>query len=249
MVFTNIYNFNSLTESNNNDWIYANPNGTTAVTGTSGKTWNWNSQTQSTSSGNTGPTGAHSGTGYIYPETSSPTSLGDIFSMEIPFDLSSTNLAIEFWYSAFTKPAQLRTSAWDGAGWVLIDSLDLNSTSPVWIQYSTDIEDYDNTDFKFRISIEVISGTTYQHDVAIDSIKIIGTDSILDNVQQILHDNNSLDKEYYRGVFKVPSDSTTEFTNIYNGLYAISGDIDWTYYYNGISLVNRIDNTTYHLKE
>lgn len=138
----------------------------------------WKQTTGSTPSRNTGPSAGQNNDGYVYIETSSPHNNGDEYTMTTvtPINFAANAVDMTYWYNMYTdQPCQILVEGWDGTQWVAVDdytplSADLGDA---WYQRSVTFSNFTNTDglIRFRI-VTANNGTSYQKDVALDTITL-----------------------------------------------------------------------------
>ncbi len=178
MEFSKIYRFNSIEATENSDWNFINPDGTSGLSsagGSSKRRWNWDNNT--TSSSNVGPAGPVEGDGYIYTEASSPTKDKDVFSMSTTVDGSDGNVVFDMRYSADTDgdPVQLIVRAFNGKKMIKEFDKNIGGTNSDWKHISISLEHYAVPDLLIEISIVMTKGGSIWHkDVGIDYIRITG---------------------------------------------------------------------------
>lgn len=135
--------------------------------------FDWIINSGGTTSQNTGPTGAYSGSNYVYVEASAPNYPSKTAILESQcYDLSAMN-SPKVSYQLHQYGAAMGTLFFEGNignGWVTIYTSSLNQTS--WPGYSYPIEllgtDLSNVRFRFR----AITGTSFTSDMAIDHFQI-----------------------------------------------------------------------------
>ena len=144
---------------------------------TSGFRHQWEVESGSTGSSNTGPSGDNTtGSGqYLYTETSSSTpTLATLITPTI--DVSGLNVPyFEFYYHRYGDPNDMGTLTIDindGSGWSNLDSLvgpDQTSSGDPWKSLAFDISAYGDT---VQIRFESTVNSTFQGDGAIDDFSI-----------------------------------------------------------------------------
>ena len=136
----------------------------------------WTRTSGSTPSRNTGPSGAHSGSYYIYTEASSPNYPNKIALLESPcFDLSNTNDAqLTFWYHMYgTSMGTLNVEvSEDCQNWTNVWSLSGNQGN-TWYQTNVDLTPYVGKTITIRFT--GVTGSSYRGDMSIDDIEVIVT--------------------------------------------------------------------------
>ena len=153
--------------------------------------FDWTVQSGSTPSSNTGPSSAHSGSYYIYTETSSPVSNGQSAVIyTVNYDLNSvSNPRLVFYYHMYgsdmdpdgkidiaitTNGGSSYTSIWSKTG----------EQGNQWFGDTVSLSSYSGT-AKFRITGTVsTTGSAYQNDFAIDDFTIEETPSCPDPASQ-----------------------------------------------------------------
>ena len=141
--------------------------------------FDWTNQTGGTTSGGTGPSGANGGSYYMYTETSSPRTTGDIAILESPcFDLTSAFSAnFSFYYHMYgstmgTLYVELSTdngATWPNLLWSQTGEVQ-TSNGAAWLQVPIDLTSYVGNTVMIRFRGE--RGTSYNSDMAIDDISL-----------------------------------------------------------------------------
>ena len=155
------------------------PAGWTGNIGTGSEVWDV-TQTGGTTSGQTGPTGAHSGTHYAYFEASVNGSINDTAVLISPkIDLSGTSDAIEleFYVHKFGNqmgPLTVEASS-DSIVWDIIQTLPLafqGFNDRPWLPARYDLSVYSGGDLWIRFTGSKDDPAFFNSDMAIDAIKI-----------------------------------------------------------------------------
>lgn len=145
----------------------------------SGLNVSWRTDTNSTGSSNTGPTGPHSGSYYWYTETSG-TVLGAnfIMTMDDILDCSPGSgwlYLVDFWYSNYGAGGggECLVQFWNGSTWVTVQTIGWDTSSAAWkAATQIDLSVFSNSDGKLRWNFTTGGGTTYQNDFALDDMLI-----------------------------------------------------------------------------
>ncbi len=158
----------------------------TSITWTQSATddFNWTRRSGGTTSGSTGPSSANEGSQYVYCETSTPVTNGDVAILEEDFNLSGlTNPSFSFDYHMYFNGAAT-------GGTLKVDLSDDGGTN--WCNLWTKTGDQGNTwhdnetipldgyglgTVKLRFHFTVGSNIAYQNDVAIDDINLVDAGS------------------------------------------------------------------------
>ncbi len=150
--------------------------GWTGDIGTGASNWNYN--TGGTSSTATGPTGAHSGTQYIYTETSGAPTGANIEAISPRIDLSSSfnSAELSFWLHAYgasidTIKVQVgpnATGPWNTV-FTQVGQLQTANADP-WQNVGINLDNYVGSAIHIRFL--VIHGTSFNGDVAIDLVEV-----------------------------------------------------------------------------
>lgn len=202
--FEKIYRFNTIDASENTDWEYINPDGTTGLTSSSGSSkrkWNWDNN--KTASSNVGPLEPEEGVGYIYTEASSPTKNNDKFIMRTinDIDASDENVELSFWYSADSDDdkVQLTVSIWNGNTWKKEYDQNIADTDPTWKQVEIDLTQYSNTDLRIEIKVNMKTGGDIWHkDIGIDTVRIVGGHTFNDKTQTTFFKTKNIKSNHKR---------------------------------------------------
>ena len=149
-------------------------------TNSSSDDFNWTNKTGGTNSSNTGPSGANEGTRYIYTETSSPVTNGDIAILESPgFDFTSlSNPEILFDYhmyfngSANGGTLNLDVSTDGGSNWSNLWTKSGDQGNTWHDDEIVSLSTYGGSTIHLRFHFTVGTNTSYQNDCALDDIKI-----------------------------------------------------------------------------
>jgi len=183
-------------------WEFSGPNGV-GLQNKGGK-WNWSKNKTKTSK--TGPSSGQSH-GYVFIESSSPTTAGSEFTMTTidTFNAKESEIYVSYYYNSNTDtPCTLEVFGWDGFKWRLEDKYTPDETELVdkWVQRSFRIEDYTNTDCKIRFKVTTgLDGKSYRKDFALDSINIISSDSDIDEFVTFFETKNIFKKKKFGKVF------------------------------------------------
>ncbi len=150
---------------------------------------NWTSNSGTTSSTSTGPTGANEGTYYIYCETSG-SSNGDDFVLESPeFDFSSLSnpqFAFDYHmyfsnYSDGTLNVDISTNL--GTSWTTIHTItghQQSAYSDSWLTDTISLLSYaGESSVMFRFFFTTGLGTAYQYDMCIDYVQVLEGPALL----------------------------------------------------------------------
>ena len=136
----------------------------------------WTRQTGSTPSSNTGPSGAHGGSYYVYTESSSPNYPSVTALVEGPcFDLTDASDAeLTFWYHMYgTAMGTLYVEVTeDCVTWTDIWSLSGNQGN-TWYQATVDLTAYAGSTITIRF--RSVTGSSYTSDICVDDILITAT--------------------------------------------------------------------------
>ena len=148
----------------------------TTTNPTSFSQYNWQQNSGTTGSGNTGPNGASSGAEYVYTEASNGTS-GDSTRLESPIiDLTSiVNSQLKFDYHMYGAEIDtLYIQVNDGTGFVTIDSItgaQQSASADDWLTKVIDLTAYDGST-AFQVAFVVKSVGCCGGDISIDEIRI-----------------------------------------------------------------------------
>lgn len=171
-----------------------------------GDDFDWTRNSGGTPSAGTGPSGAHSGTWYVYTETSSPIANSNEALLLRTATLSGTvyaftmNIQEHAAGAAMDNGGFLSVEAFKSATWTTIytqsgqngatgDGLNWQSKTVAFDSASG--APYDNSDLQVRIRVHVSdTGSAFQNDFAIDSIVITGTDRQTYKLEGITKDNS-----------------------------------------------------------
>ena len=239
--FENIYDFDTPDAPSNLEWDYINPRAADGlnISGTLPGAWNWNDGR--TPSPKVGPRAPFVGGGYIYTESSAPTTGGDKFIMvtKNAIDASYRNIELEFRYSADTNndPCQLIVEVFYDGGWHKEFDQNIGSDESDWIPVLVDLSMYQNTDMLIRITIDVLdTGSIWQRDIGIDNIRITGldvddSDEIITFLQQrdvrVLYKNKGtfdakhIDVTNIEAIVADLKNSNLPYTNYPNGIIVV----------------------------
>ncbi|XP_061182910.1 MAM and LDL-receptor class A domain-containing protein 1-like [Saccostrea echinata] len=128
--------------------------------------YNWISNSGSTPSSGTGPSGAKTGTQYLYAEVSSPVESGAKFHFETPL-IPATQRCLSFWYHM------------NGGN---VGTLNvLRNGNQVWTKTGTQGDQWNKAEFNvndninYKVTFEAIRGDGWQGDVAIDDVLLSAT--------------------------------------------------------------------------
>ncbi len=169
------YSFNTLNEANDGSWEYWNTDigyHSVADRGTY-QYWCW------TDSGTpSDPTGPPSGISCIYPETSSPTEVGDVYIATLS-DTEAIDTRLHGIYVTFDTCMQgdpaghMYFEYWDGDSWEIRDDWAGDSITTFTARGPYDFTALENDDLKIRFRV-VVGGTNFYNDFAFDEVKIYG---------------------------------------------------------------------------
>lgn len=167
--------------------------------------WCWTDSGSTSSS-----TGPPSGTDCVYTETSSPTAVGDVYTMTLTDDIDASIYDLNDVSFDVCKQGDsagtIYFEAYDGTTWNEIDSWAGDSVTTFASQsydFGPNDLDYDNTDFNLRFRV-VVGGTTYHNDFAIANVSISGDDKVTD--PEI---TNCGDEDHYIGETGITITGTT----------------------------------------
>ncbi|QNR23567.1 fibronectin type III domain-containing protein [Croceimicrobium hydrocarbonivorans] len=145
-------------------------------TGTTASNWNYHSGT--TSSTNTGPTGAHSGTNYLYTEVSGTAAGTNIEAISPRIDLSTSynSAELSFWLHAFgadidTIKVQVGLSAtgpWNTV-FTRVGQVQTANADP-WQQVGVNLDSYVGSAIYIRFL--TVHGASFDGDVSIDLVEV-----------------------------------------------------------------------------
>ncbi len=139
-----------------------------------GDDFDWSTNTGSTPSNNTGPDGAHSGSTYIYTEVSNPNYPARRAYLEATFDFTGvTNPVFEFYYHMFggnvgSLHIDVNDGSWNNDVWT-ISGQQHTATTDAYTRQQVDLSGFANQN-NITIRLRVISGNSWNGDVAIDQI-------------------------------------------------------------------------------
>ncbi|MBN1341009.1 MAG: hypothetical protein JXA03_16895, partial [Bacteroidales bacterium] len=141
--------------------------------------FDWTTNSGSTPSSGTGPSGDHtSGSGYYaFTESSSPNNPGKTTLLVTPvFDLGNlVDAQVTFWYHMYgAAMGSLCLDIFAGGAWInnVMPAISGNQGDQ-WLQKTIDITPYAGQQIKLRF--RGITGTSYTSDMAIDDFSIAGT--------------------------------------------------------------------------
>jgi len=145
--------------------------------GFGGANYSWGTGTGGTATGNTGPSGAHAGTKYIYAEASGGQNQ-DVAEITSPLiDLSPlTTPTLEFYYHRYgASVGGLNVQVWSQTlGWVTVLSKsggqDQSASADPWIKETVTLNAFAND--IVRVRFEAIRSFQPQGDIAIDAVEI-----------------------------------------------------------------------------
>jgi len=144
--------------------------------------FDWTRQSGGTPSSNTGPSGAHEGSYYLFTESSSPRVNGDEAQLEAIFNFTSlTNPELSFYYHMYgIAIASLHVDIYDGSWnndiWSIYGAQQTSQSDP-YEQAIVDLSSWsgqDNIRIRFRGIVGSGAGSTYYSDMAIDLIEVYG---------------------------------------------------------------------------
>lgn len=160
----------------------------------------WTRTSSGTPSSGTGPSGAQSGSFYVFCEASSPAVAGNTYILQSnEFDASSNvDFNVDFYLHARSvEPnSTIVLQAWDGSSWIEEWSLTGPNGATAdglnWIFYSVPIDSkvYSNTDFKLRFIVTIQGPTAWRNDYALDTIQITANDAIAGDSSNIPSNND-----------------------------------------------------------
>ncbi|MHA1915372.1 MAG: ABC transporter substrate-binding protein [Promethearchaeota archaeon] len=173
--YDKIYSFTTLNEANDGSWEYWNTDiGDHAVAsrGTS-QYWCWTDIGTPSS-----PTGPPSGIACIYPETSSPTEVGDEYIATLS-DTEAIDTRFHGIYVTFDTCMQgdpeghMYFEYWDGNSWEIRDDWAGDSFTTFTARGPYDFTALEIEDFKIRFRV-VVGGTIFYNDFSFDEVRIYG---------------------------------------------------------------------------
>ncbi|MHA1992384.1 MAG: right-handed parallel beta-helix repeat-containing protein [Candidatus Hodarchaeales archaeon] len=169
------YNFTTRDGANDGTWDYWNTDLGYHSVAARGTVQNWCWTDTGTPSTATGPP---SGIACIYPETSSPTSVGDEYIAAIAdgevIDADIYDLYVTFKTCMRGDPAgHMYFEYWDGDSWEIKDDWQGDAISTFTTQGPYDFTDLENSDFKIRFRV-VVGGTIFDNDFIFDDVRIYG---------------------------------------------------------------------------
>jgi hypothetical protein len=152
-------------ESGWGDWVNA-----------AGDDMDWTLRSGSTPSSSTGPSGAHSGSYYVYTESSSPNYPNKTAILEGPcFDLIvASDVQLTFWYHMYgTAMGTLNAEvSEDCVTWNNVWSLSGNQGN-AWYEANVDLTSYTGTTIVVRF--RGVTGSSYTSDMSVDDISLTAT--------------------------------------------------------------------------
>lgn len=192
MAYDQTYSFDTLA-GNSGDFIWDGPDVDVLSARDTDGAWCWTSTGSVSSS-----TGPPTGTACVYTETSSPVAAADVFIMTLAV-ANEVDASLYALYVTFNNCMYGNTAghqyfeAWNGTSWQAIDDWAGNTTTTFTSRGPYDFTAYTNSDFSIRIR-NVVGGTAYQNDFAVDQVRIYGADKIVDPVI-----TNCGDEDHYIG--------------------------------------------------
>jgi endonuclease/exonuclease/phosphatase family metal-dependent hydrolase len=149
-------------ESGWGDWVNA-----------AGDDMDWTRNSGSTPSNNTGPSGAHGGSWYVYTEASSPNNPDKTALLEGPcFDLiGAADPQLTFWYHMYGSgmgTLNVEVSE-DCIGWTNVWTLSGDQGS-AWYEASVDLSSYAGTTIVVRF--RGVTGSSYASDMSVDDVTV-----------------------------------------------------------------------------
>lgn len=164
----------------------------------------WTAGTGSTVSGSTGPSGAYTGNGYIFLETSGGTTGSQDILTSQPIDLTAITAEARMYfyyhmYGATTGSIEVEVSDDGGATWnsefLQVGEVQTSETDP-WLSANIDLTPYTGSVIQYRIIGE--RGTSFTGDIAIDllTIEICTTCPPVSDFMAISSTQNSIDLQW-----------------------------------------------------
>lgn len=210
----------------------------------------WKQTRGTTPSNSTGPSDGQNADGYVYIETSSPHNGGDWYTMTTvsAIDFTANTVDIDYWYNMNTGvPHQILVEGWDGSAWVAVDDItpataDLGN---VWVNRSATFDSFINSDGLIRFKIVTsTSGTSWQSDVALDTITITVTPKESDSLalELITISGATRVKLGKRNKFKFPGKSSAEIRAIVQSIISGTGTYDFANEYKHGIIVQESQN-------
>lgn len=134
----------------------------------------------STPSSSTGPSGAYSGSNYLYTEASSG-STGSVATLTSPpIDVSGVTGVphVEFYYHMYgISMGTLNVDIYDGTSWNdavwTLSGQQQGSSSDAWLQASIDISSYTGSG-TLQVRLRAVRGSNYEGDISIDDFTVRG---------------------------------------------------------------------------
>ncbi|MHA1985460.1 MAG: NosD domain-containing protein [Promethearchaeota archaeon] len=173
VTYEKTYSFTTRNEANDGTWDYWNTDigGHQVEPKGSYQYWCWTDS--GTDSVDTGPP---SNIACIYPETSSPTSVGDIYIATLAdseeIDTNVYDLYVTFNTIMQGDPAgHMYFEYWDGDSWEIKDDWQGDTVSTFTAQGPYDFTALTNSDFKIRFRV-VVGGVAYRNDFTFDEVRI-----------------------------------------------------------------------------
>lgn len=210
-------------------WPYAWINAT-------GDDFDWELNTGSTPSSNTGPSGDHTtGSGYYaYTESSTPNYPSKIAILETPvFDLAgATTPTVSFWYHMYgSAMGELHVDAFANGTWTndIMPPFSGNQGNQ-WLMAVVDLSGYTGT---VKLRFRGITGTSYTSDMAIDDFSIFNNTG----VPTLVVDPASLDF----GSIWVGNTNLLQFTIENSGQGTLQGDITTPAGYSVVEIVDGLE--------
>ena len=167
----------------NESFESSSPSWTGVQTSTSCNTnSNWNRDANGTSSRDTGPSAAQSGSYYIYTEASSPcyttTAYKTKYTYSPIYDLGSkTSASVDFYYHRYGSalgPLYLEVST-DGSTWTSIWAITNTTSQNQWFQVTVSLNNYLTATTQLRFKGIILAG--WSCDMALDNITVDATGS------------------------------------------------------------------------
>ncbi|XP_052711456.1 MAM and LDL-receptor class A domain-containing protein 1-like isoform X3 [Crassostrea angulata] len=124
----------------------------------------WIITSGSTKSSGTGPSGAKTGSRYLYVETSSPVPSGALFQFESPYFLGGPR-CLSFWYHMYGS--DMGTLSVSRNGTQLWTKTGDQGNTWHWIQMNVGTSSQ-----TFKVTLEAVKGKGYKSDIAIDDVTL-----------------------------------------------------------------------------
>jgi len=182
------YTFNADNDVDETAWTFVSDNGADGLN-PSATNRAWSHEINDTSSANVGPTSGQGGNpdGYVYPEASAPTVVGDTFHMthNTTIDASTDPWQVEFYWNqrgdSNTTILDVQTNE-NGAGWVTRGTYGTGGPdvatggAQVWNNEILDLTGLiSGTSTQIRFFLTIGGGTVWNNDFGLDTITISST--------------------------------------------------------------------------